>query len=141
LLEALMTVKWKSAWLLVFLMACCPKVSHAQSAETGALAGNVSDPSGAVVTGATVEATNESTGQVRNAVSRSDGRYTVALLPPGVYKVTVKKTGFREEIENGIHIDVGGTARLDIVMALGESTQQITVEASPTMTDTESSTL
>lgn len=136
-----MIPNWKSVLVLLFLIGCCPVASHAQSAETGALAGNVSDPTGAVVPEASVEATNESTGQIRISASRADGRYTVALLPPGIYKIAVKKTGFREEIENDVHIDVGGTARLDIVLALGESTQQVTVQGSPTMTDTESSTL
>jgi hypothetical protein len=136
-----MTANWKSALFLMLLVACSSTVARAQTAETGALAGNISDPTGAVVAGADIATTNQATGQIRTSVSQGDGRYTLALLPPGTYKISVKKTGFSEEVQKDIHIDVGGTTRLDIVMALGELSQKVTVEASPTMADTESSTL
>jgi hypothetical protein len=136
-----MSSNWKSALLLVLLLGCSQTVAFAQTAETGAVAGVVSDPTGAIVTEANIQVTNESTGQIRTSVSQANGRYTVALLPPGTYRIAVKKPGFSEKIESGVHIDVSGTTRLDIVMVLGELTQKVTVDAEPSMVDTESSTL
>ncbi|MGH9685137.1 MAG: TonB-dependent receptor domain-containing protein [Candidatus Acidiferrales bacterium] len=136
-----MKAGWKSILSLLFLIACCASVSLAQTAETGALAGSVLDPTGGLVAEANVEVTNEATGQIRTAVSQANGRYIVALLPTGTYRVAVKKTGFKENVENGIHVDVVGTTQLDIVMELGELSEKITVEATPSMTNTESSTL
>ena len=132
---------WKSVLLLIFLMSCFPAAGLAQTAGTGALAGSVSDPTGAIVAGADVTVTSNATGETRTTVSRDNGRYTVALLPPGTYRIGVTKSGFKETIENQVHIDVSGTTRLDIVMAIGELSQKVTVEAAPSMTDTESSTL
>ena len=131
----------KSLLILVLLTSWFPSVASAQIAGTGAVAGTISDPTGATVAGATVAVTSDATGQTLNTVSQSNGRYTMSLLPPGTYKISVTKPSFKETIANEIHIDVGGTAHLDIVMALGELSQKITVEAAPSMVDTESSTL
>ena len=66
----------------------------AQTAGTGALTGTVTDPSGAVIAGATVTITNNGTGQARTAMTGSDGVYKFSLLPPGSYKVKFEATGF-----------------------------------------------
>jgi Carboxypeptidase regulatory-like domain/TonB dependent receptor len=135
-----MKTVWKSLSAL-FLLSWFPVLCFAQTAETGALAGSIVDPSGASVAEATVEATNAATGQTRTSVSQENGRYILALLPPGDYRVTIRKPGFKEKVEESVHIDVVGTTRLDIAMDLGAVSEKITVEAQPTMTDTDSSTL
>jgi hypothetical protein len=140
-LEATVRLIWKLSLVLFVLSFSSRSIAFAQTAETGALAGSVVDPSGGVVADANIEATNEATGETRNGVSQSNGHYLIALLPPGAYRVAVTKAGFKEKIENGIHIDVVNTARLDIVMQLGSVNEKITVEAAPAMTDTESSAL
>jgi Carboxypeptidase regulatory-like domain/TonB dependent receptor len=136
-----MTAHLRSALFSVLFVGLFPNIALAQIAGTGAVAGTISDPTGATVAEANVAVTNNATGQTLNTVSQSNGRYTMALLPPGTYKIAVTKPGFKAKIENEIHIDVGGTARLDIVMSLGELSQKVTVEAAPTIADTESSTL
>jgi len=74
-------------WAL-FLIFAFPAAGliYGQDASTGAVAGTVTDPSGAVVVGAQVRTTNEGTGEMRRVVSRQDGSYLVPLLPPGKYR-------------------------------------------------------
>ncbi|MGH9563179.1 MAG: carboxypeptidase-like regulatory domain-containing protein, partial [Terracidiphilus sp.] len=86
--------------LLVMLLAAAlfaigaPKMM-AQSSSTGALTGTVTDPSGGVITGATVTATNLATGQARTATTDANGSYKFGLLPPANYSVTFSATGFK----------------------------------------------
>ena len=136
-----MKAAWKSFLVLWLSVVWCPTLCFAQTAETGALAGSILDPTGASVADATIEVTNAATGQSRTSLSQDNGRYTVALLPPGAYRVTVTKAGFKEKVEESVQIDVVGTTRLDITMDLGAVNEKITVEAQPTMIDTDSSTL
>ncbi len=61
----------------------------------GSLTGNVSDSSGASVSGAKVEATHLATGQVKTMNANSDGSYTFTDLQIGIYKVVISNSGFR----------------------------------------------
>ncbi len=60
-------------------------------AQTAQVTGRISDPSGAVVPDAQVTITNQQTGLTRNSVSNSEGNYTLPLLPPGEYRLAVKR--------------------------------------------------
>src|SRR5438552_4124988 len=75
-----------AAFLLLLLLSS-PEAVVAQTAGTGALTGTVTDPSGGVVPGVTVIVTSTNTGQTRTAVTQSNGKYLVPLLPPDLYKV------------------------------------------------------
>ena len=128
------------AILLVFVAFSLPQVLLGQTAETGALSGTVFDSTGAVLSGANLRVTNSATGENRQAVSQDNGRYAVPLLPPGTYSVEIAKSGFRSVVNSSVRINVTETARLDIVMQVGEVVEKITVETSPTLVQTESST-
>ena len=136
-------IKWVRDFCvtLVLLILCWPGLCTAQTASTGALTGTISDQSGAIVPGAEITARNEATGRTSTAVSQDDGRYTVVLLPPGTYRVEFTKNGFSVTVAPGIRVNVTETARFDVAMKVGAITQNITVEAAPTMVQTESSTL
>jgi hypothetical protein len=113
----------------------------AQTAGTGALAGTVSDPSGAVVLGAQVSVTNEATGVKRQVTTQGNGSYFVPLLLPGSYKVEVSMTGFKLATVRGIRVDVTETARLDLKLEVGSTQEQVGVTADAQMLQTDSSTL
>lgn len=97
------------------------------------LAGSISDPSEAAVPGAQVAVVDEETGFRRAAESRPDGGYLVAQLRPGVYKVTVRKEGFRTLIRFGLRLEASRPLRLDFSLPVGSMHETITVEgdASP----------
>src|ERR1022692_4470138 len=86
---------------------------------TGGLQGTVKDPSGAVVSNAAVELTGISLVGKKTLTTDSSGYYRFANLPPGVYTVTVKASGFSELKRDGIDIQVGHLPSLDLTLAVG----------------------
>ncbi|MDE3109955.1 MAG: carboxypeptidase regulatory-like domain-containing protein, partial [Acidobacteriota bacterium] len=95
----------------------------AQSATTGALTGTVSDPSGGVITNATVTATNLGTGQARTATTNANGSYILSLLPPGNYSVSFSASGFTTAQVPSVTIDVTATSVLNHTLAVGSQSQ------------------
>src|SRR6516165_2547050 len=113
------------------LLLCClllPTFAHAQA--TGALAGLVSDDSGAVVPGVTIEATNTATGQLRTTVTGTDGYYTIPQVQPGTYTVRATITGFKEVTRTGLVVSVGDTTRVDVKLAVGGVQETVIVSGS-----------
>jgi len=135
------TRKLLPATILIVVAMVSATVVFAQTAETGALGGTVTDATGAVLSGATVRVINAATGQVRTATSQTDGRYTVALLPPGSYRVEVAKADFQSAVKPSIRINVAETIRFDVIMQVGSVEQKVTVEASGLIVQTESSSV
>ena len=86
---------------------------------TGGMTGVVTDDTGAVVPGVTLEVANQGTGQTRVVVSAADGFYTVPLLAPGQYQVTATLPGFKTAVRDGVIVRVNDTARVDVTMAVG----------------------
>src|SRR5260370_31479769 len=88
---------------------------------TAKLKGVVMDPQGAVISGATVSATNSKTGISRSAQTESQGRYQIPALPPGPYQVSFAKQGFAKEVVKNIELTVGQSAVYDIHLKPGVS--------------------
>jgi len=94
------------------------------------VSGLIVDPSAASVPGATVTVVNEDTGLRRVAQSQSDGGYIVSSLQPGVYKITVRKPGFRTMIRFGVKLTESQPARADFKLVVGSLQETVTVEGS-----------
>ena len=110
-------------WLLIAVPA-----AFSQSAQ---VTGRISDPTGAVVQGAKVTLVNEGNGFVRESVSNNEGYFTMPLLQPGTYQITVQKEGFKPVRQSGITLKVEQVARLDYKLETGAVTEtvQITTDA------------
>src|ERR1700683_2563633 len=126
---------------LLILSLSVAGLAVAQTANTGALTGAVSDPGGALVGGVKVTVTNESTGEIRTVTTTDNGAYTVPLLPPGAYYIDFTKSGFKSSVTTGIHINVTETARLDVHLEVGAVTEKVTVTGKTELLQTESSEL
>ena len=87
----------------------------AQSIVTGDIVGTVTDPSNAVVSGATVTMASPSTGSTETTTTNSTGFYRFALVKPGTYKLSVAQSGFRT-ISAMVSVDIGkvNTANLQL---------------------------
>ena len=107
----------------------------------GTLAGNVTDPTGAVIPGAKIAATNSGTGQTSNTVSTSAGSFRFPDLPLGPYDVTVSATGFQSATFKGVLVQIQNTTALDVKLQPGTTTQTVTVDANAPTIETESSDL
>jgi len=115
--------------LLARFGGASPLISASAQTTAGQFTGRITDPSGAVIAGATVLATNAATGATRETVSNELGIYTVPLLEPGQYTLTIKKPGFRTIERGGLVLHVNQIARMDFVMELGPVTESISVTA------------
>ena len=94
------------------------------------ISGVIQDPSAASVPGAIVTVVNEDTGVRREAMTQADGAYIVSPLQPGVYKITVRKAGFRTMIRFGVKLTEALPARVDFKLVVGSFQETITVEGS-----------
>ncbi len=113
-------------------------VAHAQ--VTGAtLTGTVTDPTGGVVTNATVSATNTATAITRDTTSDSAGLYTIANLVPGVYEVKVSATGFSTDVQSGLTLAVGQQLQLNFGLRVGQTTTNVEVTGAAPQIDLTSS--
>src|SRR5438067_4108395 len=115
--------------LLVFAFLLSLQSLKAQTPGTGALAGTVKDPSGAVVPNATVTLTSIDTSQARTTMTTADGSYRFSLLSPGNYKVKIEASGFKPVEVPSVTVAVTETAELDRNLEVGAQTQTVTVES------------
>src|SRR6202050_3386658 len=111
--------------LQVSVLALCVLPMHGQTADTGAIAGTVSDPNGALVPRAAVVINSQGTGEERDLATDGEGSFSVKFLPPGKYDLTVRTPGFESFILNGVQVQITEVSRLKIQLALGGAKQQI----------------
>jgi len=81
----------------------------------GEVTGRVTDPSGAVIPGASVALTNVNTNAVRNAVTAEAGAYTFTSIPPGSYRLRTELPGFKAAVSEPFEVQVQQVVRLDMV--------------------------
>jgi hypothetical protein len=114
--------------------------AYAQS-DRGTITGTISDPAGAMIPNAPIEAKNIQTGAVYKAASSLTGNYTLAQLPAGVYQLTVSSPGFKQYVRTGITVMVAQTLRIDIPLEVGNISETVTVSADAPLLKTESGEL
>jgi hypothetical protein len=98
-------------------------------AGTGQIDGTVTDKSGGAIAEATVTLTDSQTNIARTATTNDAGRYVFASVAPGVYSLTINKTGFRVAKFSEQEIQVGSTKTLNVTMEIGSGTETIEVTA------------
>jgi Carboxypeptidase regulatory-like domain/TonB-dependent Receptor Plug Domain len=103
-----------------------PSLAHAQG--TASINGTVTDPSGAVIPGTSVSATNEATNLTRETVTAGDGTYSLVNLTPGTYDVTIAKTGLKTLKFAAVALTVDQALTLDAKLELSSAAQTVTVE-------------
>jgi Carboxypeptidase regulatory-like domain len=106
--------------------------------DRGTITGTVSDPAGAVVAGAQIEARHVDSGTTYNVASTGTGNFTLAQLPIGNYELTVTVTGFKKFVRQNLTVGVASTSRVDVVLQVGATTESITVSESTPLLKTES---
>jgi hypothetical protein len=107
----------------------------------GTITGTVTDPAGAVVAGAAVEAKNAETGVVYSAASTTSGVYTISALPIGSYVVTATVQGFKTYTHTNLSIAATQVLREDITLQLGTAAESVTVTDQATLLATETGEL
>lgn len=123
------------AALTLLLSFCVPGQT-----PTGTVQGTVTDPSGGLVSGATVTVTNSGTNEKKELKTDSAGRYVVPFLTPGIYTVAVGAKGFNSTKADNVKIDVSQTRSVDFTLKVGAISEQVQVEAATTPLDTATAT-
>ena len=114
-----------AAKLLVLFVLSLAFAAPMLAQSAGSLHGLVSDPSGAVVPGATVTLTHDSS--VLTTVAGPDGQYVFKAVAPGTYTVTVLVTGFSAFTRAGVVVTKGRSGQLNIALAIAVQQQDIAV--------------
>ena len=109
--------------------------------DRGTITGTISDPGGAVVASAPIEARHVETGAVFPAASSATGNYTLSQLPVGTYTLTVSVNGFKGYVRPNIQVQAAQTVRIDAVLEVGATTDSITVSEVSPLLKTESGEL
>src|SRR5215831_2577803 len=113
---------------IVVVLLACASGARAQTA-TGGVNGNVSDPSGAVVPGATVKLTNEATQLETLAKTNETGNYIFVGVQPGIYTLKVEMAGFRAVEAKGLKVDVSQTVTQNFSFEVGGVTEILEVSS------------
>src|SRR5436305_5854963 len=128
--------QWKLSALIVGLgLALTANLLGQAAAMNGEITGTITDPSGAAVSGATVEISNADTGFKQSAKTGESGLYRFAVLPLGTYEIAVQAAGFGPAKRTGITLTAGLTATVDITVAVAGTTTMVDVSASAAITE------
>ncbi len=122
-------------------MTCTNASAQIASSTDGAIVGTVTDNSGALIPGATVKLTGTKVMGATKVVTGSDGQFRFPTLQPGDYSITVEMPGFSASQVKDLHVGLGFTATVDVKMQAGSVDQIVTVSASGTAIDMESTNI
>ncbi len=125
-----MYLKIIALFLLLNIQRALPQESR------GAILGRVTDASGALVPGTSVQVANVETGVVEPAQTNEQGNYSVPFLIPGTYKVTVEKAGFKRFVREGLVLQVADRVEVNISLELGALAETVNVSSENPMLDT-----
>src|SRR5215471_4706876 len=122
-------------WLLLASLS-----AFAQS-DRGTITGTVSDPTGAVIPGVGILATNVETAARYETATTETGNYTLPQLPSGTYQLSAELPGFKKYVRQGITVLVAQTLRLDVTLEVGSNNESVTVTENAPLLRTDSSEL
>src|SRR2546426_6764703 len=123
-----------SGCVMGLLFAACIEVASAQESRA-TIIGRATDPSGAVLSGANVKATNIATNASVETVTNDSGSFEMPYLLPGVYTVTVEMAGFKRAVRESVQLRIGERIALDFTLALGDVSESVKVTADTTLVE------
>jgi hypothetical protein len=115
--------------------------ASAQIASATSLVGTVTDSTGRTVPLARVSAQNQASGDAYSAVTNDQGYYTIQFIRVGRYNLNVEKSGFQRFEKTGIVVDANQVVRNDVTLAVGSTSQSVTIEASAQVIKTDSASV
>ncbi len=121
--------------------ACLLTLSALAQSDRGTITGTVSDPTGAVVANAPINAKQLETGATFQAGTSATGNYTLSQLPTGTYELTVSVPGFKRFVRQNLVLPVAQTLRIDVALEVGSNSESVTVTEAAPLLKTESGEL
>ncbi len=121
---------------LVFFLVLLVSLSlFADGTQLGTIAGRVTDQTGAILPGASVEIANMEKGFVRSVTTNAEGKYIFPLLHPGPYRVTISLSGFDTLVAQNAIVEVGKTTTINSKLRLSVTSETITVQGDVPIVD------
>ncbi len=108
---------------------------------TGTIQGTIKDATEAVVPDAKVVIVHVETGTTSNLTTDASGHYILPLARPGLYSITVEKTGFQTLRQENVRLDVSQNRTVDLALQVGAMTQEVRVDAAPPAVDVNTSSV
>ena len=130
----------RSYFCTLFFVFVVGTIAFAQAGR-GTISGTVTDPGGALVSGAQVTLLNKATGVSQHTVTSSAGLYTFISLNPAVYQITVAQEGFSKVVQDNVTVSVDETTEANIVLKVGAISETVTVEAGAALVEATNSTV
>lgn len=129
--------------LLIFAAMLLIFSTNSVIAQTGlaTITGTVTDQSGAIVSGASVTAKQNTTGNTVTSVTSQAGVYVINALPIGPYIVTVVAAGFKTESHSGLVLSSEQSATINFKLTVGTQSETISVEANSANLETETASI
>lgn len=124
--------------LTVLVGVCLAAATAPAQISQATLQGTVKDNSGAVIPGASVTLKNKGTAAVRTTSSDASGQYTISNVDPADYSLIVSFKGFKTFVISSLVLHTGERSTVDGTMELGDTTQEVTVEAAVPLLSTTS---
>jgi hypothetical protein len=132
--------KW-SFLIAAALCACCGMNSARAQNISGAMLGNVTDQSGAPMSGAEITITSVATNRATRLTTNLEGYFEASLLPPGGYSVKAAFSGFKTVLRDNIQLQVESRLRLDFALEIGEASTTISVSGEAPLVESETASL
>lgn len=120
---------------IVVLLICVSTSAVAQTSQTGVLAGTVTDQTGAVLPGVTVEAKHQERGIVRSATTDTSGRFRMGAMALGAYTLTASLSGFENAVVKGSVVELGRTTDVNVTLRLAAASEAIVVTGDAPVVD------
>ena len=134
--------RWTAVCLIVFAGICLwIPVSLSAQGASGRVLGRVSDPTGAVLSGAKVTLTNEATNVSRNGLTNDSGDFSFVDVVPGTYTLQYELTGFKKNVQKSVIVDVNQVVTLNSTLQIGGSQETVEVTSEAPQVDTTSTQL
>jgi hypothetical protein len=114
----------------------------AQTGSTGSIAGTISDPTAAVVKGASITVKNNATNQEFTTTTTDNGTFNVPALISGNYTVTIAASGFKTAVVPDVKVDVGAPSSINVTLEVGAPTETVqVVDVAGELINTQSATV
>src|SRR5262245_64919814 len=125
------------SFLTIWLLFAALTISGLAQSSNATLNGAVTDPNGAVVSGAELTLTNTATNFEAKFTTNERGEYTFRNLTPGTYDLKVSKSGFQNYVQKGIILTINAVGRADVTLQIGAQTDTVTIQGDTTLIDFE----
>ena len=130
---------WRTVAMVILAIGFAAGMLHGQG--YGTISGTVTDASGAIVTGASVSATQVQTGAVTTTTTSREGRFVFPTLLPSGYTLEVSAVGFERYSDHGVVLEADQALTINIALKVGSQTQTVSVSADAPQVDTTTGTL